>query len=1136
MMDVSSVDDSQRLAPSTKWALGGVGAHASGRDPLLTAPLRPQPQLSHPQSRSRPQFRQQPAPASSADSLASPSPQQEPGSAGYLSRLLRLAQCCAGHAQPRSHAMADFLASFNLGAQPAAPSNNLPCDSVDDLQLHLRGTIDAKTSPSRVEHVSITMELRATVRFTIPLLSEPQNGDLNNIDPSLGGGTYAAELGDRLGDQASRVVVADEVLANQPHNDPKLHTLVAKHIIAAIGVVDGSTWNTRDVSRGPQGWKYTYLCQDSFFLWNRLHPKHSVKVGDHIQQHDQTLRDRPAFDCRGTIVVDFNSNSRAILVKYDHTPQHRTVADLLEYFKPPPRQLGPGAQKQQDLLLQKTPKAKRADRRAQDENGNPRKRKKKNDSASQPSTAASAGHMLPPDASASALTGGQPQPHASYSQDSQPQGQNPQAFSDYPEALVAGELANQTQGQKSGSQPPSGANFPVKISPAEAARRREAALAMLTEAGVAPETLSADQFSMFSNQSPELQKESLAMLAKYGAERLRIVHPTNKGGSASAPASASPGQSSQATPSGPMTTKELVPQPGGSVDVDSANGHAANAEEDETTSRTTGRSRRKPGKSRNACLTCKGQKVKCPREKPSCSECVARGLDCEYAPQKPRKRKTKQVMAEPEEDEEVDFGQDETREDVEEDAEGDETNLDDASEQDPPGDYSTYPPLPLSNVVAPAVPPPPQDLHASHTDYFQSGPSLTLPQEDASSMGHHHATTDSGHTYNPMMAEPAQHIEHQPVPAEAPVSPTQRRWGLRNSTSRSQRDPTAESLRPGVQDIPSMTSQSSSDWNTSARSSRPAATMASGSPQMSHPGTMNQRPGNVNHHQPLDSAQTRGGTQAASAVTHAAIQQQKQQQHQSPTAAAAILAQVRVSPFQPANAPRAKSRQSQRAQSRTPLADQPMAKAYQPPPYQNQQGRANVSAHRAPDQMGGVSKHGDYGRHGTNNTTASHQPSQQSAYEPYSQPQGTSSLSQLVDPPSRIAKIAMSMSSQAPSTMAASYQNPPSNQWSSSKSRMELPYSSTGNTYNSQNTYSQPAGSAKATSASRQNYNARESTQSARPENSSFSQQQQNYSSYPPPTQQQQQSHANNQQHSWYSFNNPDQAPGYSWKPPDESW
>lgn len=320
-------------------------------------------------------------------------------------------------------------------------------------------------------------------------------------------------------------------------------------------------------------------------------------------------------------MIEFDRNSRAIIVKYDHTPLHRTVAELSEYFKPAPRELGPGAQKQQQ---QKTPKKQKPDKRAQDERGNPRKRKRKTDGDSQPMVPG-ASITSPPNYSVPVPENGQAQTAPSYSQDPQPQdpqpqeaslGQNQQATIDYPEELLRGEsvpTTSQSQAQKADSQPPSGASFPVKISPTEAARRREAAMAMLTRAGVPPDSLSTDQFSIFSNQSPELQKESLGMLVKYGAERLRIVHPNNKGGPSSAQANTSPGRSSLPTPSGPMTTKELVPQGGGSGDADTTNGSAAKVGDDGTAGTTpepTPTGRRKLGKSRNACFTCKGRKVK----------------------------------------------------------------------------------------------------------------------------------------------------------------------------------------------------------------------------------------------------------------------------------------------------------------------------------------------------------------------------------------------------------------------------------------------------------------------------------------------------------------------------------------------
>lgn len=63
------------------------------------------------------------------------------------------------------------------------------------------------------------------------------------------------------------------------------------------------------------------------------------------------------------------------------------------------------------------------------------------------------------------------------------------------------------------------------LAPPELARRREAANKLLSDAGIDVSTLSSDQFNIFCNQPPNLQQESVEMLLKYGAERLRIVNP-----------------------------------------------------------------------------------------------------------------------------------------------------------------------------------------------------------------------------------------------------------------------------------------------------------------------------------------------------------------------------------------------------------------------------------------------------------------------------------------------------------------------------------------------------------------------------------------------------------------------------------
>lgn len=88
----------------------------------------------------------------------------------------------------------------------------------------------------------------------------------------------------------------------------------------------------------------------------------------------------------------------------------------------------------------------------------------------------------------------------------------------------------------------------LNIPPTEAARRRTVAIDLLESGGIDPKTLSPEQFNIFANQSPELQQESLTMLKKYGAERLRIVHPEKDQGSAAQAAPAAPAAATPSTP------------------------------------------------------------------------------------------------------------------------------------------------------------------------------------------------------------------------------------------------------------------------------------------------------------------------------------------------------------------------------------------------------------------------------------------------------------------------------------------------------------------------------------------------------------------------------------------------------------
>ncbi|CAG7564165.1 unnamed protein product [Fusarium equiseti] len=1076
----------------------------------------------------------------------------------YISRLLRLARDPPNRAQcaNSSSAMADFLASLGFGgAQSPAVSNNPQCDSVEQLQHKLRGILDAKVTPTRAEHVAITIELRATVRFQLPV-SELENGNqekLNGLDQLQSAGAD----GHQDAGQLSRVVFANDTLMNQPQDDPSLQRSVAKHIISTISTTDGSTWTVREVSRGTQGWTFTYLCKDSFQCWNRQNAKNSVKtiVGEFSQREpDPVLHARPAFDCRGSIVIAFDRSSRAITIKYDHTPLHKTVAELAAHFKPPPRQLGPGAQKiqeQQQKAKEKTPKKPRGEKKdkkerkkresttkAQDENGNPRKRKRKSNAA-QPAEATD-GPMIPPDCPGAPAVDGQAD--TSYMNGVQALADAAQqGFNDYPQGLMEDGLGatNGTVSQQPGGQPGPVA-FPVNVSAAEANRRKEAATSMLSNAGVDPTTLSSEQFGIFSNQAPELQRESLNMLVKYGAERLRIVHPSNREGSAQA--SASTAQNSPSV-NGPRTTKELVPQPSAQSNVNTDT-EAQTASQTADEASTPKRKARKLGKSRTACFPCKARKTKCPKERPTCAECANHGTACEYAPQKPRNRgktaKTSEAIVvdddeEEEEDEEEEQAEEEEQEDSEgaEDAEDaeEEGDQDDDDQQANSQDYS-YPQMNIGNMVT-NTDTTPENTHATQ-NYYQPAPGLAMPQADP------YSTTTSQplstapsqrNNYSHALPEVMQPVHHPPPPIPAPagtIAPSEtRRWtafgsgGLSSGSSKARRSLPSEPQHSSGQSVPT-TNPQPSDWTQSTdttMTAMPATTMASVSPQMSYGNRTGHGSRQKNQSLSNDSAQ-----QAAAMASTVMQQAQAQAQaRQSPVATAAMMAQARKSPYQQVAVPRTTSRTGQRNQSRTPVTDQ--ARGYQPPPPvdMSQQQTSRTSTHYDTSHMPSGSGYNDYGRYGGSNAVASQQQ-------------------------------AMSVAQATPNTMSTSYQTTPSttaNQWPGSSSRNDRSYG-TNSSYQAPNMYTQSS-AAKAAPASRQNLNMRSSAQQqqhTRGSSGSYSQQQPqqpqqqaNYSSYSGSTHQNQPSQTSNHQQqqqppSWYfqnthntSIHSGSQSSGYNYEP-----
>ncbi|KAF6524029.1 hypothetical protein HZS61_012528 [Fusarium oxysporum f. sp. conglutinans] len=1060
--------------------------------------------------------------------LVASSPQKEPGADEYNSRLLRLARRRPTCEQRKT--MVDFLASLGLGgAQTPAASSNSQCDSVEELQLKLRSILDAKVTPTRAENVALTIELRATVRFQLPV-SESENGtleSLNNIDPSLGGAQSVGMNGNQDEGQLSRVVFANDTLMNQPQDDPTLQRSVAKHIISIISSTDGSTWTVREVSRVTQGWTFTYLCKDSYQQWTRQNAKNPTKtiVGEFSQREpDPVLHARPAFDCRGSITIAFNRGSRSINVKYNHTPLHKTVAELAAHFKSAPRQLGPGAQRlleQQQKAKEKTPRKSRGEKKdkkerkkrdsiikAQDENGNPRKRKKKNNGASQPAGSVD-GPIIPPDCPGAPAIDGQNQGGPSYMNGGEASG-NPgqQGSNDYPQGLMgdASATTNGTSSQQANGQLASVA-FPVNVSAAEAARRKEAATTMLSNAGVDPTTLSPEQFGIFANQAPELQRESLNMLVKYGAERLRIVHPGNKEGSTQASSST---QSSQTTSTGPRTTKELVPQSSAQSNANTDTETAVAQAAGDTSAPK--RKRKKMGKSRTACFPCKARKAKCPRERPICTECADHGTACEYAPQKPRNKATKPKKSEAivvVDDDEDDGDEEDEEVEPQEDAEAEGSEQEDDEQQDTSQDYS-YPQMNIGNMVT-NTDATTQDTQSTQNNYYQPASGLVLPQPDPNSTSSQAMGTSVSQrgNYSHNLPEVTQPMVHPAPPIPAPagtIAPSEtRRWtafgsgsvgvASSNTTSKTRRSLPSEPSHTNAQNMPA--NPQPSDWAQTSNATMPATTMASVSPQMTYDtrssGSTRQK----------NESLTNDASQQAAAVSNTVMQQA--QARQSPVAAAAMMAHTRKSPYQQAAVPHTTSRTSQRNQSRTPVTDQ--ARGYQPPSDMAQQQNPLGSTHYDTSHISSGSGYNDNGRYSSTSTSGSHQP---------------------------------------PTTMSTSYQTTSStaNQWSNSSSRNDRSYS-TSPSYQTPNTHAQTTAS-KPTAASRQNFNMRSNTQQhIRASSGSYNQQQpqqqqQGYASYSGSTHQSQQGQTSIQQQpsSWYFQNshNPSihpggQSSGYNYEP-----
>lgn len=233
------------------------------------------------------------------------------------------------------------------------------------------------------------------------------------------------------------------------------------------------------------------------------------------------------------MTIAFSKNSRTISVKYKHSPLHKTVGEMIEHFRPlppapPPAPLIPAGDKKKTPRKKKTveynedgtpkepkePKGKR--KSVVNEDGTPKEPKRKRKSAVDED-----GTLAQPKKKKRKQKS---EANAEASADGEAAGEAVCEGSQQATVPTKADVAVQSNVHS---------HVNLNVPPAEAARRRELAIRLLSDSGVDPETLSTEQFSIFANQSPDLQRESLAMLVQYGAERLRIVHPADAAASSS---------------------------------------------------------------------------------------------------------------------------------------------------------------------------------------------------------------------------------------------------------------------------------------------------------------------------------------------------------------------------------------------------------------------------------------------------------------------------------------------------------------------------------------------------------------------------------------------------------------------------
>ncbi|TWU75518.1 ATP-dependent DNA helicase II subunit 1 [Metarhizium rileyi] len=584
--------------------------------------------------------------------------------------------------------MADFLASFNFATSDDFAAEDGACTSVNDLQRRIRELMDAKTTDTRAEHVSTTINIAGTVEFTVSLTQADKDG-IENVDPMLTAEAVTEVVTEERNQSQAHVYKVADALRDQPNQAPVAQQVVAEQVAMAIGVEDKSTWVLHNSQLAPHGWDFQFVCEGSVQHWKSQNGAkiRAVVVGEYTKKDpDPVLISRPAFDCRGRLFVSFSRKARTLFVKYNHTVMHKTVAELTELFKPPPM-IGPqkpdketrarAAKLAQDEAAKVRRKQNREKKKAQD--GKPKRPSKKKNTKRAEQTEA---QLLLADQAAQALD------HAGISQLGQ--------------AVAAMENDQNGDGSDTGlaqNQPPS-ATKPLSLN-----------------AGVSPDSLSTDQFNIFANQAPDLQKDSLNMLITYGAERLQIIHPSNKESSTPVPQTEAAASGEGADSAARTTRTELVL-------------------EDSTPKGKRKGNPRPLGKSRLACFQCKSRKVKKPRirkRKPVTFATDDVDAEADGNADAEADAEDDQVMGEANETALTEANDDDiSMRGGNADQVNQETNQNDDDFDSDPGAPYSYPQVPGPELARDSGHDPIHGFHQqpAQLPYFQSASGLALPQPD----------------------------------------------------------------------------------------------------------------------------------------------------------------------------------------------------------------------------------------------------------------------------------------------------------------------------------------------------------------------------------------------------------------------